>query len=246
MALRLAYRGDAFAGWQRQRDRASVQGTLEDCLTRLYGAPVRVVGAGRTDAGVHAAGQVAHFDATRRIPPAGLVAALNAMLPPEVRVLQARLVPAWFHARRSAVAKVYHYRLAWGPPLTPWEAARTWELPAPLDLPPMRAAAELFPGTHDFASFASSGHSGTGARGTLRTLVEVRLLHRGRRLGVVVRGDGFLRAMVRRLTGALVEVGRGAQSPTWVAALLASAQTLPPAPTAPARGLTLERVVYPR
>ncbi len=246
VALRLAYLGHGFAGWQKQSGRRTVQGELEGALERLYARPVAVVGAGRTDAGVHAAGQVAHYDAPHPIPPTGVLAALNILLPDEIRVLGARRVPQTFHARRDALAKVYCYRLAWGAPLAPWEAQRRILLPSRPDLAAIRGAMALLPGTHDFAGFARRGHSGTGQRGTVRTLAAVDLRARGRRLDLLFEGDGFLRGMVRRLVGALVEIGRGKQDAGWLAALLGDPEVAPPAPTALADGLTLERVVYRR
>jgi len=244
LALRLAYLGGAFAGWQRQPSARTVQGVLEHALETLYRHPVRVVGAGRTDAGVHAAGQVAHFDPPLSIPATGVAAALNAILPPDVRVLGARIVAAGFDARRSARAKRYRYRLAWGATLPPWEALRRWHVGRPLATESMAAALATTVGEHDFAAFALAGHSGRGARGTVRKVLAARLSARGRRVDLVLEGDGFLRGMARRLTGALVEVGRAAQDPQWFAALLAAGAVRPPAPTAPAHGLTLEQVIY--
>lgn len=244
LALRIGYLGGGFHGWQRQRGERTVQGELERALARLYGTAVELTGAGRTDAGVHAAGQIAHLDPPLVIPASGVLAALNTMLPPDVRVLAARPVEPDFHARASARGKRYRYRLAWGRPLPPWDALRTWLLPAPPELSEMAEALALVTGEHDFAAFALSGHSGTGKRGTHRTIATARLTARRRRAAITLEGDGFLRGMVRRITGALVEVGRGAAPPDWVASLLADPATRPPAPTAPPHGLTLERVLY--
>ena len=243
-ALRIAYLGGGFAGWQVQPNARTVQGELQAALARLAGRPVRVTGAGRTDAGVHAAGQVAHCDLPPGIPARGVTAALNGLLPADVRVLGARRTPPDFHASRSATAKRYRYRIAFAAILEPWEALRTWTAPCRLDTALMADAARFLVGTHDFTAFALAGHSGTGRRGCVRTVHRVALHHRGCRLAIVVEGDGFLRGMVRRIAGALVEVGRGAQPPSWVAATLADPATRPPAPTAPAHGLTLERVFY--
>ena len=244
LVLRLAYLGGGFAGWQRQPGARTVQGDLEDALERLYREPVMVRAAGRTDAGAHAVGQVAHLDPPFAIATAGVRSALNGMLRDDVRVLAVRAAPPGFDARRSACAKRYRYRLAWGEPLEPWEALRCWQLQGRPDVARMRRTVAAIAGTRDFAAFASSGHSGTGARGTRRTIFSARLFVRGRRAAVVLTGDGFLRGMVRRIVGALVEVGRGAQPPSWFAALLRDPRTAPPAPTAPAHGLTLERVFY--
>jgi len=244
LVLRIAYLGGGFAGWQRQAGPRTVQGDLEEALGRLYRAPVAVRGAGRTDAGVHAAGQVAHFDPPFAIASNGVRSALNGLLRDDVRVLAVYPAPRGFDARRSARAKRYRYRLAWGDPLDPWEALRCWQLPSRPDLARMRRALAGIVGRRDFAAFASSGHSGTGERGTERTISSARLIVRGRHAAVVLEGDGFLRGMARRIVGALLEVGRGAQPPAWFARLLRDPRTGPPAPTAPAHGLTLERVFY--
>lgn len=246
LAVTVSYLGGEFAGWQRQARARTVQEVFEQALETLYRQPVRVVGAGRTDAGVHASGQVAHFDPPRAIPPRGVASALNSLLPEDVRVLRAWVVPEAFHARRSARGKRYRYRLAWGATLVPWEAQRRWHVTHALDAQAMAASLVGILGEHDFAAFALSGHSGLGPRGTVRVLTRARLSQRGRRVDVVLEGDGFLRGMVRRIAGALVEVGRGAQPVAWFAALLRNPATRPPAPTAPAHGLTLERVFYLR
>jgi len=243
IALRVAYLGAGFAGWQRQRGLRTVQGELEKATAALCGGPVRVVCAGRTDSGVHATGQVCHLDTPVPIPPANVAAALNPLLPPDIRVMRAWRASPSFHARRAALGKRYRYRLAWGP-VEPWVTQRCWVLPHPPRVEDMSEALACLPGEHDFAAFALSGHAGTGARGTTRTIFTARLVHRGRRLSVVLEGDGFLRGMARRIVGALVEVGRGAHPPAWFAELLGSPTTRPPAPTAPAHGLTLERVLY--
>jgi len=244
IALRLAYLGTEFAGWQRQSRAPTIQAVLEGALERLYGVPVPVTGAGRTDAGVHAAGQVAHFDPPLAIPLHGIGRALNATLPTDVRVMRAWSVPTSFHARRSAKGKRYRYRLSWGPILPPWEALRRVHLPHALVANLVAASLPETLGEHDFAAFALSGHAGHGRRGTVRTVTAARLYARRSRLDIVLEGDGFLRGMVRRIAGALIEVGRGAQPPAWFAALLREPATRPPAPTAAAHGLTLERVFY--
>jgi tRNA pseudouridine38-40 synthase len=193
---------------------------------------------------VHAAGQAAHLDAPFLIPPAGLTRALNGILPADLRVLSCRRVPPGFHACLDCAAKRYRYRFAWGGALDPWEGLRRWELPIEPDLGVMRSCVRILPGTHDFAAFALSGHAGHGARGTRRTIFAARLGGAPRHADLVVEGDGFLRGMVRRIAGALVEVGRGAREVSWFEDLLDDRAAKPPAPTAPAHGLTLERVFY--
>jgi tRNA pseudouridine38-40 synthase len=244
IALKLAYLGTGLAGWQRQANARTVQGELEAALARVCFQAVPVVGAGRTDAGVHATGQVAHCDLPLPIPPAGLARALNTVLPAPIRVVGAHRVAASFHARNSALGKSYRYRLGWGAPLDPWEALRRWEIPRPPDLERVGSCLDHLVGSHDFAAFALSGHAGLGARGTTRTIHAARVVVRGRCADLVFDGDGFLRGMVRRLLGALLEVGRGARPESWFLALLAADMASPPAPTAPAHGLTLEKVHY--
>ncbi|MCS7182495.1 MAG: tRNA pseudouridine(38-40) synthase TruA [Thermoanaerobaculum sp.] len=244
LRLTLAYLGTYFAGWQRQRGVRTVQGAVEEALAQVFSQEIKVVGAGRTDAGVHADAQVAHCDPPFTIPPAGVVAALNARLPQDVRVLQVQWVSPAFHARRSARGKRYRYRLAWGPVLPPWEGLRRlWLAQAP-NLDRLFEALALFGGTHDFRAFALSGHAGQGARGTVRRLFLVRLRRRRFRADIVLEGDGFLRGMARRLVGSALEVARGAQELDWLAGLLSGAEDGPPAPTAKAHGLTLEKVFY--
>lgn len=245
LALTLSYLGGGFRGWQRQSRGRTAQGVLEEALSRLYGQVVLATGAGRTDAGVHAAGQVAHVEVPGHIPPNGVRAALNTFLPPDLRVLAVRAVPPDFHARASARGKRYRYRLAWGAPLPPWEAQRCWLLASRPNIAVAQACLLAVLGTHDFAAFALSGHSGHGARGTTRTLWRAELAARGRHLRVTLEGDGFLRGMARRIVGAMVEVGRGARPQAWFEALVNRGGGDPPAPTAPAHGLTLESVQYP-
>lgn len=245
LRLTLAYLGTHFAGWQKQASARTVQGELEQALARLYRRAVSTVGAGRTDAGVHADAQVAHFDPPLPIPPNGVLAALNALLPADLRVLQVHQVRPTFHARRSAVGKRYRYRLAWGPVLPPWEGLRRLWLPKPPDLSAMATALPLLLGEHDFIRFALSGHSGQGTRGTVRRVYIATLVRRAVAADLVFEGDGFLRGMVRRLVGALLEVGSGRQDQGWLSALLAG-DDAPPPPTAPPHGLTLERVFYRR
>lgn len=242
--LLVAYLGTPFAGWQRQKNARTVQGELEQALLRLYKRPVPTVGAGRTDAGVHAAGQVVHFDAPLAIPPSGVLAALNAFLPPEVRVLEAAAVAPSFHARWQAVGKRYCYRLAWGPVPPPWEALRRLWIPTAPNLELLSQVLALTTGAHDFRHFALAGHAGRGARGTVRTVYLAAIRRRPHGADLLFEGDGFLRGMVRRLVGAALEVATGRENLDWFLALLSGIPPAKVAPTAPALGLTLERVFY--
>lgn len=240
--LTIAYLGGPFHGWQRQPDRRTVQGELERALTAMTaGLEAAVVGAGRTDAGVHAAGQVAHVDLPAPIPPDGLVRGLNGLLPEEIRVLSAVAVSAAFHARKSARGKLYCYRVRWRPSRLPWNEVRTAVLPAISARSALASATALLVGRHDFGSFTVPEAATEPA---VRRLFRIDIAPR--RAGVDLRfvGDGFLRYQVRRMVGALLEVGRGRLGESELRQLLEQPRPGAPLPTAPARGLTLERVYY--
>ena len=258
LKLVLAYDGTRFVGWQRQAEGVSVQGLLEEALGRIEGAQVRVAGSGRTDAGVHALGQVASARLAHPISPADLLRALNAMLPPDVRVLSVDEAPADFHARYSAREKTYRYLLASGPS-GPFDARFTWVVPFALDPAPMAAAARLLEGEHDFAAFQSTGTPVAHARRRVsRSVVEEctfeSLLGRALRPPATLPGarlfayevtaSGFLRHMVRAIAGTLAEIGAGRREPAWLGEVLRSGARGQAGPTAPACGLFLVGVGY--
>jgi tRNA pseudouridine38-40 synthase len=243
----LAYDGTEFEGWQVQirggRPRRTVQGALEAALTTLNsGRAVRVSGAGRTDAGVHAEGQVASFDFEREMGPGEIGRALNGLLPRDVRVLDCALAPPGFHARKSAVAKVYRYVLDTGPEQLPTRRRYAAYVPTRLDPEAVRAAAALVLGRHDFKSLATAGGN---VKTTVRTIVRSEVVFSGPTLVYWVEAEGFLRQMVRNLVGGLVACGRGQKSPADLErALLLRDRRAWPGP-ADARGLTLVEVRYP-
>jgi len=254
--LTLQYEGTEFVGWQRQAEGRSVQGALEEALERLEGRRVPVAGAGRTDAGVHALGQVASVEIAREMAPDALSRALNAMLPETVRVVDAQFVAPEFHARFSARHKTYGYRIVTDDVLSPFERRYAWHVRRSLHMEPMALACECLVGRHDFAAFRSTG---TDVATTVRTIFEATLEadHDPPRLpsgGVgstpspalvfSIRGDGFLRHMVRILVGTLVEVGTGQRTPDSVVSALASGRRADAGVTAPAQGLFLVRVGY--
>ncbi|HCU68047.1 MAG TPA: tRNA pseudouridine(38-40) synthase TruA [Desulfomicrobium sp.] len=241
--LTVAYVGTRYLGWQIQGQGATIQGVLEEKLSRICEEPVRVHGSGRTDSGVHALGQVAHFDAPdskARIP---WQKALNSMLPDDIAILDAREAEPGFHARFSVRSKRYAYTLWTEPDFTlPQRAPFVWPV-RNLDLESMDRAAALLAGTHDFAAFQNAG---TEVKGTVRTLEPIRREPGQDPCEWVFRfqADGFLKQMVRNLMGMLVEVGRGGMSPEEARAVLESRdRRLAPA-TAPPQGLTLEEVIY--
>jgi tRNA pseudouridine38-40 synthase len=241
LKLTLAYDGTRFVGWQRQAEGESIQGLLEEALARLEGAPVSVAGAGRTDAGVHAEGQVATATVLFPHDPAVVLRALNAQLPPDVRVVAAEDAPAGFHARFDARSKSYRYQLANTPVMSPFLRAYAWHVPEPLDDGAMREAAAALIGTHDFAAFQSAG---SDVATTIRTIARSELASRGHLLVYEVSGSGFLRHMVRAIAGTLVEVGRGWRAPGDVRALLEGGSRSRAGATAPAHGLVLVKVEY--
>lgn len=243
--ITLAYDGTEFLGWQRQRTGGgrTVQGVVEEALSRLAArSRVAVAGASRTDAGVHALGQVASFDLPREMDPLELQRALNGLLPRDVRVRDAARPPAGFHARRSAVSKLYRYELDCGGVPLPQRRRFAGFVPERLDPVEVRATGTLYLGRHDFASLASAGGS---VKTTVRTVRRSEPWFEGATLVYEVEADGFLRKMVRSMVGGLVAAGRGALGSRDLArALEARDRRAWPAP-APACGLTLVRVDYP-
>jgi len=245
--LVLEYDGSDFAGWQVQAGGArTVQGCLEAAVLRVTGQPVRVSGSGRTDAGVHARGQVAAL-ALNDAPEAGFDArglqrALNGVLPPDVAVIDAAPASLDFDPRRDARSKLYVYSIWNARERSPLRVRTHWWVPQALDLAAMSGAARCLTGRHDFTSFQTSG---TAVKNTVRTVSRLDVLGKSRgELVIEVEGDGFLRHMVRNIVGTLVEVGRGRRTPESMSAVLAARDRRRAGATAPARGLTLVRVRY--
>jgi len=239
--LVLAYDGSDFAGWQRQVNARTVQAVLEEAITRVTGERVTVIGAGRTDAGVHACGQVANFHTTSQLSADDLQRALNALLPASVAVLQAEEVPAEFHARFGAVGKHYRYTLHLGPVRPVFDRERMLHVRAHLNLTAMRRAARALLGEHDFAAFTTHADE---AKSTVRRIEDIRIRRNRSRVLVDITGSGFLYGMVRAIVGTLLEVGRGKLPPAALADILASCDRRRAGPTAPAHGLCLVSVRY--
>ncbi len=241
--LTVAYDGTDFRGWARQRDQRTVQGVLEEALGRVLGVAPRISAAGRTDAGVHARGQVVSFPAVHDVDPSKLQRAVNAMLGPEVVVSEARTAPDGFDARFSATAREYRYRIHVGPWPDPFTARFEWHRPGDLAVAPMRVAARHLIGTHDFSSFCRKPPEGAS---TVRTLERLAIGRQGDRIDVVARANAFLHQMVRSLVGTLCAVGEGRMGPEDLSLILAARDRAEAGPVAPPQGLTLERVVYGR
>ena len=242
LKLTLAYDGTRFVGWQRQAAGESIQGLLEDALARFEGSPVSVHGAGRTDAGVHALGQVASVQLTCRHDCSTLLRAVNVQLPPDVRVLKIDDAPPDFHARFSARAKTYRYQIRNAAIASPFERDYVWHVPEALDDEAMQRGAGWLIGTHDFASFRSVGNEPAT---TVRTITRSSISRDASGLVTYeIEGDGFLRHMVRAIVGTLVEVGRRWRDPETIRQLLAGGRRADAGATAPPHGLFLVRVDY--
>ena len=266
----LAYDGTGFSGWQVQPGEPTVQGELQAALGRVVGESPLPQGSGRTDAGVHALGQVASFVLRARIPQENLLRALNRTLPAAIRVMEARIVPGTFHARHSAIAKTYEYRVFREAICPPFLARYVHACPWPMDLETLQRSARLFEGEHDFLSFAATDPDlasrklpsgledevsfGTpapvpmGKRGAVRTIFsstwEERRTEVGGLLIYCVRGNGFLHHMVRNLVGTMLDVGRGRLGIEQIPRILAARSRAAAGPTAPAQGLFLHSVEY--
>jgi tRNA pseudouridine38-40 synthase len=239
----VAYDGAPFAGWQSQSHRNTIQDHLERAFERISGERVRVHGAGRTDAGVHALAQCAHVDlAERALPAACWTGALNALLPPTIRILRCRYVSKNFHARLCAKRKIYRYRIWSGSVLPPFEYGRVWHVLRPLDLNLLKKAAKCFVGTHDFAAFAAN--RGRPEKSTVRTIYSVAVRRHGPFVMIEFDGDGFLYKMIRLIVGSLVRCALGKLRIEEVTDQLPAAQVGHRRFAAPAQGLFLVRVCY--
>ena len=254
--MTIAYDGTRYAGWQAQNRRQkaedrrqngqkpTVQGTLETTLRRILQERVAVVGSGRTDAGVHAAAQVAHARTRSPMPCGRLLRSLNALLPPDIAVLRIEDAPAAFHARFDAATKRYRYRIALGEAASPFDRPYVYHARARLNVARMRREAVALAGRHDFRAFARwKGEAPTRAR---RTITDVRLARLGQEVRLEVEGDGFLHTMVRSIAGTLIDVGRGHLPSGTIRRMLATGDRRLAGTTAPPHGLILMEVRYRR
>lgn len=239
--LLVEYDGTAYCGWQRQQNGPSVQQELEEALARLTGESVSVTGSSRTDAGVHAMGLCAHFDSATRIPADKIAFALNTMLPPDIRIRESGAAPEGFHARYAACGKVYRYSFYNNRHDCAIGRQYAAHVPVLLNEKLMHEEAQALIGTHDFAAFAASG---SVAKSTVRTIYRAQVTRSGDHVTLYVLGDGFLYNMVRIIAGTLMEVGTGKRAPGAICAAIETGDRLALGQTAPAKGLTLMRVLY--
>jgi tRNA pseudouridine38-40 synthase len=256
LKLTLAYDGTHFSGWQIQPDRPTIQGELASALERISGEKVLPQGSGRTDAGVHALGQVASFCTETAIPAENFMKAFNSLLPATIRVLQVQDVGPDFHARHSATAKTYRYRIYRGDVCPPFISGHVYHHPYPLDEAAMKEAAERCCGEHDFTSFAAvdterssrlaeAGEMENAPRGNVRTIYDSEIRRADDELIFEVRGNGFLHHMVRNIVGTLLLVGKGTLTADDIPRIIAArSRSANPGATAPASGLYLVSVEY--
>lgn len=238
----ISYDGSAFEGWQVQPGRTTLQGAVEKALSTIAGVPTKVHASGRTDAGVHARMQVCHADVDKPLPPERLFRSMNALLPPDVRVLRVRRVPYDFHARKSVREKEYRYLIWNAAVLPPFLRRYRLHVSRPLDVKAMRLAASLLVGRHDFASFTANPNREVAS--TVRAVARVTVRKRGSEIEIAVAGEGFLYRMVRSMAGFLLKVGEGGMSPSDASRLLAEKLRTAHVETAPPQGLFLWHVRY--
>ncbi len=241
--LILCYDGTEFHGWQRQPSLRTVQQVLEEAIERLTGVRPSTTASGRTDAGVHAMGQVVHFLTASRHEPETFVRALNAMLPQDVRVLDASEMPQAFHSTLDARSKRYRYSIDNARIASPFQLRYSWHVARPLDIGAMGRAGAFLLGRHDFRSFETNWPN---RMSSVRTIYDVTVAREGDLVMIEVEADGFLYNMVRSIAGTLVLVGQGKRPESWVADVLAAQDRVEAGPTAPPQGLFLLTVRYSR
>ena len=259
--IRVAYDGTDFHGWQYQPETRTVEGELNRAIKELTGEEIQVIGASRTDAGVHALGNVAVFDTDSTIPPERFFIALNTKLPEDVKVVSSRETDMDFHPRKTEVRKTYEYRIYNSDIPNPLKRRDYWTVPYKLDIEKMREAASYLVGTHDFATFCSVH---TQAESTVRTIYDITItggngskadsnyktgnkekeFESNTEIKILVTGNGFLYNMIRIIAGTLVEVGRGSHEPSWVSEILSGTDRTLGGPTAPPQGLCLMKIDY--
>lgn len=240
--ITVSYDGTNYYGWQKQKGKKTIQGTLEKALRRILKRTVKLTGSGRTDAGVHAFFQCANFKTDKLLVPVKkLPYVLNRLLPEDIRVLNAEEVDEGFDARRSAKAKTYMYVISNLSVQSPFSARYSWHIPEPLDVTKMRKAARTLIGKHDFRAFMSSG---SVVSSTVREVKKIVIKKKNSQIMIIIRADGFLKQMVRNIVGTLVEAGKGKRTPQEVAKILSSRDRTKAGICAPAHGLFLLSVDY--
>ncbi len=242
--LTIAYDGSNFGGWQIQPNAISIQALIEQALSLILRKPIVIFGSGRTDAGVHAKGQVAHFTYEGSFDLEKTLGSLNGLLPVDIRILSLEKMNHRFHARFSAVSKTYHYRLHLNPVPDPFKRRYAYHVPHPVDLELLKSAAAYFLGTHDFTSFANEAGRGSAAHDAIRTLHRLDIIEENGGVRLEFQGDGFLYKMVRNIVGTLLDVCAGKIDKDQIPTILAAKDRKMAGASAPAHGLFLINVEY--
>lgn len=243
--LTIAYEGTHYSGWQRQPNAGSVQEHIQNALERvLHTDKVKLTGSGRTDAGVHALGQIANFKWHEELDLNKLIFAVNGIIPRDIRIKTIEIVQPDFHARYSAKGKVYHYHLHLDQVMDPFKRFYSWHVHRPIDLELLKKACQYFVGTHDFTSFANEAHSGSAARNPVRTIYRIDIVEESGGLRFEFEGDGFLYRMVRNIVGTVVAVASGKRPLGDIPELFKLKDRSKASVGAPSRGLFLVRVNY--
>ena len=242
--LLIAYDGSHYGGWQRQPNAPTIQQLIEEALATITRETLSVTGSGRTDAGVHALGQVAHFTASTPLDCRRLRASLNGLLPQDIRILEATHASDSFHARYSTKRKCYHYHICLAPVQLPFQRLYSWHCRQHLDIDALKVAAQQCVGTHDFTSFANEATSGSAAHDPIRTLYRCDVVTEEMGLRLELEANGFLYKMVRNIVGTLYEVAIHKRTPHAIVPILAARDRTAAGRAAPPQGLFLARVVY--
>lgn len=242
--MTIAYDGTRFGGWQIQPNAVSIQALIEEALLKILRCKTLIVSAGRTDAGVHACGQVAHFESSSDTNLGQLHRSLNGLLPTEIRILNIELVPSDFHARYSAKSKEYHYHIHTDLALDPFKRLYVYHYFGPLNIAEMEKGCQRLQGTHDFTSFANHASEGSAAKNPIKTLYRVQLCNEVGGIRIEFEGDGFLYKMIRNMMGTLLEIGKGNLSADFIPKLFDMKDRRLAPSAAAARGLLLVRVNY--
>lgn len=242
--LTIAYDGPQYGGWQVQPNALSIQELLEKALSIFLREKITLIGSGRTDAGVHAQGQTAHFTTSSNLDLKRLILSANALLPYDIRLLDATLAHPEFHARYDATGKIYHYRLHLAPANDPFKRLYSYHIPYALNLAALHSATKHFIGTHDFTAFANEAHQGSAAKNAVRTLSRLSVLEEECGIRLEFEGEGFLYKMVRNIVGTLLDVARGKLLEEQIPAIFASRDRCEASMAAPPHGLCLMAVLY--
>lgn len=243
--LTVAYDGTNYHGWQVQDNSLTVQQILEEQIKIILREEVRVIGSGRTDAGVHARGQIANFKHRHQMDLYRFLGSLNGLIPHDIRILKAEQVPLDFHAQHHALSKIYHYHLHLDPILDPFKRLYAYQVKCKINVEALREAAQLFLGTHDFTSFANEAHAGCAAYDPVRTMKRLDIVREEGGIRLEFEADGFLYKMVRNIVGILLEIASGKKKAEDIPLILKAKDRRRAGTSVPPHGLFLMNVMYP-